>query len=231
MHKRAVIFANGELCNAEKIKELILSSDFLIAVDGGHHHMKLLGLIPDLVIGDLDSIQKKEVNQLQKTGVEIQQFPPEKDETDLELALREATTRDYPNILIVAGLGGRLDQTLGNLSLLKAPFLANNQIKLDDGSEEVWILKKSTYSEGLLINGEIGDVVSLLSFGSAVKGITTAGLKYPLTGENLLPYQTRGISNEMVEIKARVSLTDGELIVIHTRKNLKSFSELEVRNE
>jgi thiamine pyrophosphokinase len=218
MHKRAVIFANGELCDAEKIKEQIVSSDFLIAVDGGHHHMKSLGLIPDLVIGDLDSIQKKEVNQLQNAGVEIQQFPPEKDETDLELALREAATRGYPNILIVAGLGGRLDQTLGNLSLLKAHFLANSLIKLDDGYEEVWNLKKSIYPKGLQINGEIGDVVSLLSFSSEAKGINTEGLKYALARENLLPYQTRGVSNEMVESKAKVSLTDGELIVIHTRK-------------
>ncbi len=231
MHKRAVIFANGELCDAEKIKEQLFSSDFLIAVDGGHHHMKSLGLIPDLVIGDLDSIQKKELIQLQNSDVEILQYPPEKDKTDLELALREAATRGYPNVLIVAGLGGRLDQTLGNLSLLKAPFLANNLIILDDGYEEVWNLKKSLYSEGLQINGEIGDIVSLLSFGSVAKGITTVGLKYPLTGGNLLPYQTRGISNEMVESKAKVSLTDGELIVIHSRKKLKSFSDLEVRNE
>jgi thiamine pyrophosphokinase len=231
MHKRAVIFVNGELCNAEKIKEQIVSSDFLIAVDGGHHHMKSLGLIPDLVIGDLDSIQKKELIQLQNSGVEMLQFPPEKDETDLELALREAANRGYPDFLIVAGLGGRLDQTLGNLSLLKAHFLANSLIKLDDGYEEVWNLKKSTYPKGLQINGEIGDVVSLLSFGSEAKGIITEGLKYALARENLLPYQTRGVSNEMAESKSKVSLTDGELIVIHTRKKLKSLSKLEVRNE
>lgn len=221
MHKRAVIFANGELCDAKKISEQIVSSDFLIAVDGGHHHMNSLGLIPDLVIGDLDSIQKKELIQLQNSGVEILKFPSEKDETDLELALREATTRGYLNILIVAGLGGRLDQTLGNLSLLKANFLANSLIKLDDGYEEVWNLKKSTYPKGLQINGEIGDVVSLLSFGSETKGINTEGLKYALARENLLLYQTRGVSNEMVESKAKVSLTDGELIVIHTRKKNK----------
>jgi thiamine pyrophosphokinase len=219
MHKRAVIFANGKLCDAKKIKNQIISSDFLLAVDGGHHHVKSLGLIPNLVIGDLDSIQKKELIQLQNLDVEILQFPPEKNETDLELALHEATTRGYLNLLLVAGLGGRLDQTLGNLSLLKAPFLVNSLIKLDDGYEEVWNLKKSTNPEGLQINGEIGDVVSLLSFGSVAKGIITEGLKYPLVGGSLLPYQTRGVSNEMIKSKAKVSLTDGELIVIHTRKN------------
>ena len=203
MLKRAVIFANGALFDAEKIKEQIVSSDFLLAVDGGHYHMKSLGLIPNLVLGDLDSIQKVEFDQLQNSGVKILQFPQEKDETDLELALREATTRGFPNVLIVAGLGGRLDQTLGNLSLLKAPFLANNLIKLDDGYEEVWNIKKTTYPEGLQIKGEIGDVVSLLSFGSVSKGIITEGLKYPLVGESLLSYQTRGVSNEMIKSKAK----------------------------
>jgi thiamine pyrophosphokinase len=219
MLKRAVIFANGVIYDARKIKEQIVSSDFLLAVDGGHHHLKSLGLIPDLVIGDLDSIQKAELDQLHNLGVEILQFPPEKDETDLELALREIAIRGYSNLMIVAGLGGRLDQTLGNLSLLKSPYLANSLIKMDDGSEEVWNLEKSTYPEGLQIIGQIGDVVSLLSFGSVAKGIVTEGLKYPLAGEELLPYQTRGISNEMTGGRANVSLSEGELIVIHTRKN------------
>jgi thiamine pyrophosphokinase len=218
MLKRAVIFANGELCDAEKIREQILSSDFLLAVDGGHHHFKLLSLIPDLIIGDLDSIQKAEFDKLQNLDVEILQFPPKKNETDLELALHEVTTRGYHNIVIMAGLGGRLDQTLGNLSLLKAPFLTNSLIKMDDGSEEVWNIKRSTYPDGLHIKGEIGDVVSLLPFGSVAKGISTEGLKYPLVGEDLLPYQTRGISNEMLVCNVKLSLSEGEMIVIHTRK-------------
>jgi thiamine pyrophosphokinase len=111
-----------------------------------------------------------------------------------------------------------LDQTLGNLSLLKSPFLANSLIKMDDGSEEVWNLRKGSYPEGLQIEGETGDMVSLLSSGSVAKGINTEGLKYPLIGEDLLSYQTRGISNEMLEDKAKVFISEGELIVIHTRK-------------
>ena len=227
MLKRAIIFANGELCDREKIKTQFDSADFLIAVDGGHRHMKLLGLIPSLVIGDLDSMQKNDVQQLQDAGVELLRFPSEKNETDLELALLEASARGYHSILIVAGLGGRLDQTLGNLSLLQAPFLQKCLIKMDDGCVEVWNLKSSNYPEGLQIFGEKGEVVSLLAFGSIVKGIMTEGLKYPLSGEDLSPYQTRGISNEMVRSIAGVSLSEGELIVIHTRKGKKRFNKLE----
>ena len=221
MLKRAVIFANGELRDREKIKAQIDSADFLIAVDGGHRHMKSLGLIPSLVIGDLDSMQKKDVELLENLGVEIMRFPPEKNETDLELALLEAATRGYQKILIVAGLGGRLDQTLGNLALLKSPALANCHIKMDDGCVEVWNLKGSQYPGGLQILGEKGEVVSLLANGSHAKGIITQGLKYPLTGEDLLPYQTHGISNEMLGSIAKVSISEGELIVIHARQGKK----------
>ena len=228
MLKRAVIFANGELRDREKIKAQIDSGDFLIAVDGGHRHIKSLGLMSSLVIGDLDSMPKSDVQQLQNAGVELLRFPPEKNETDLELALLKAAAQGYLNILIVAGLGGRLDQTLGNLSLLKSPGLANCRIKMDDGCVEVWNLKGGKYPEGLQILGEKGEVVSLLANGSHAKGIITQGLKYPLAGENLLPYQTRGISNEMLGTIARVSLSEGELIVIHTRQGKKWFNKLEV---
>jgi thiamine pyrophosphokinase len=228
MHTRAVIFANGELRDEKKIKAQLGVEDFLIAVDGGYQHLKILGLIPNLVIGDLDSMQKFDVNQLQDAGVEFLSFPPEKNETDLELALLEATDRDYRKILIVAGLGGRLDQTLGNLALLKSPVFESFHIKMDDGCMEVWNLMSSIYPEGLQILGEKGDGVSLLAFGSYGKKIFTEGLKYPLTGEDLLPYQTRGISNEMLGSIAMVSISEGELIVIHSRKGEKSNNILEV---
>ncbi len=231
MPKRAVIFVNGELSNGEKIKAQIDSQDFLIAVDGGHRHMKSLGLNPDLVIGDLDSMQKSDITLLQNAGVEFLRFPPEKNETDLELALHEAFARGYRDILLVAGLGGRLDQTLGNLSLLKAPFLHKCLIKMDDGCVEVWNLKNSNYPEGLTVLGEKGDGISLLVYGSKVKGIITGGLKYPLAGEDLCSYQTRGISNEMLASVAKVSIAGGELMVIHTRQGKRCINKLEAYND
>jgi len=228
MLKRAVIFANGDLRDAKKIKVQIGAENFLIAADGGYQHLKILGLTPNLVIGDLDSMQKSDVQQLQDDGVELLRFPPEKNETDLELSLLEAAARGYQDILIVAGLGWRLDQTLGNLGLLKSPALANCHIKMDDGCVEVWNLIDSKYPEGLQILGKKGEVISLLAFSSIVKGIITEGLKYPLAGEDLSPFQTRGISNEMLGTTAKVSLSQGELIVIHTRLGKRCFNKLEV---
>jgi thiamine pyrophosphokinase len=218
LRKRAVIFANGDLRDVKNIKAQIGAEDFLIAADGGFQHLISLGLIPDLVIGDLDSMPDSVVRQLQDDGVELLRFPPEKNETDLELALLEAAARDYHNLLIVAGLGGRLDQTLGNFALIRSPGLARCQVKMDDGVEEVWNLKGSKKLGELQIFGKKGEVVSLLAIGSRANGINTEGLKFPLAGDVLFSYQTRGISNEMLGPVARVTLSEGELIVIHTRQ-------------
>lgn len=216
--KRAVIFVNGKMQNANRVKACLGADDFLIAVDGGHRHLKTLGLLPHLVIGDLDSLPDDERQALTRAGVEINTFPPEKDETDLELALLEAVDRRFKSILVVAALGGRLDQTLGNLSLLAAPFLKDCDVSLDDGATHAWLMTAERYPAGLEIKGHLGDRVSLVAFHGVVKGILTKGLEYPLQLENLLPYQTRGISNVMMETTALIQINEGQLLVLHSQK-------------
>jgi thiamine pyrophosphokinase len=219
--KKAVIFANGELLEEGIVRAFIHPGDFLIAADGGHRHMLKLSLMPNLVIGDLDSLPNEEETHLALSGVEIKKFPQEKNETDLELALLEAIKRNFSKILIVAALGARLDQTLGNLSLLAAPFLEEVDVSLEDGLNTVWLLTTQRYPDGFWIEGNPGERVSLIAQHSMVKGILTSGLKYPLSNENLRPYETRGISNEMVEKKAKVRIKEGQLLVLYSR-NLES---------
>lgn len=223
--KKAVIFVNGKLQNASRVKACLKDDDFLIAADGGHRHLKTLGLLPHLVIGDLDSLPENEQQALTRAGVEIKTFSPEKDETDLELALLEAVGRGFNSILVVAAIGGRLDQTLGNLSLLAAPFLKNCDVSLEDGATHAWLMTAERFSAGLEIKGHLGDRVSLLAFQTVVKGILTKGLKYPLCHEDLMPYQTRGISNVMMETTALIQVKEGQLLVLHSQ-NRNSRKEM-----
>ncbi len=225
--KRAVIFANGELQNAGRVKACLSDDDFFIAADGGYCHLKTLGLLPHLVIGDLDSLPDDEQQALTSAGVEIKAYPAEKDETDLELALLEAVGRRFKSILVVSALGGRLDQTLGNLSLLAAPFLKDCDIQLEDGSTHIWLMTAERYLAGLEIEGHPGDRVSLLAFHDVVNDIFTKGLKYPLCHEDLLPYQTRGISNVMMKTTAFIQIKGGQLLILHSMvKKLKKGVEL-----
>jgi thiamine pyrophosphokinase len=217
--KRAIIFVNGHLPDLEAARRLIRPDDFLIAADGGTRHALALGLLPSIVIGDLDSVTADDRRRLEGSGVEIRQYPPDKNETDLELALRIALEAGYSSILVLAALGGRLDQTLSNLALLTDPSLAEVDVRLDDGIEEAFFVrtqaKASPRGASRRVEGCPGDTVSLIPWGGLAEGVTTDGLRWPLRGETLHPDKTRGISNEMLAEIATISLKSGLLLVIH----------------
>lgn len=211
--KRTVIFVNGRLRSAKRLAALLRLDDYVIAADGGLRHLRRLGLPPHLLIGDLDSVTEEDVRWAVNNGAEVRRYPREKDETDLELALTAALSNGSGAILLAAALGGRLDQTLGNLGLLLHPELAGLDARLDDGREEVLFIRGQAE-----VRGQAGDTVSLLPWNGPAEGVTTQALRYPLRGETLYPDRTRGISNEMQGDTAQVSLSAGILLCIHTRK-------------
>jgi thiamine pyrophosphokinase len=209
---RAVIFTNGLVPELESTRRLIKPVDTLLAADGGTHHVLALGLVPSVVIGDLDSLTVDERQRTMKKGVHLLQYPAEKDQTDLELALDYAIQQGFREILIVGALGGRLDQALGNLSLLTDPRLSTLDVRLDDGVEEAFFVRSRSE-----VHGRPGDTVSLAPWGAPAEGVTTEGLKWPLRGETLYSHKTRGISNELLGEIATISLKSGLLLVVHCR--------------
>jgi len=211
--KRAVIFANGVLPQPDAARGLLRNNEVLIAADGGLRLALSLGVAPQLIIGDLDSAAREDVTRARALGARLELFPGDKDATDLELALRSALDSGCDFIRIVGGLGGRSDQALANLFLLADPALRAVDVRLDDGVEEALVIR-----ERAEITGGAGDTVSLLPLGSRAEGIVTEGLRYPLRGEMLQRYHTRGISNEMTGPLASVSLAKGLLICLHSRK-------------
>lgn len=215
---RVIIFANGELPNIEKARALIRADDYIICADGGTRHALTLGLKPNLIVGDLDSVTHDE---LQKANAKTIQYPRDKNETDLELALDHALERKPASILFIAALGNRLDQTLGNISLLTDSRLATLDCRLDDGVEEVFFCRGRSKAQSRAVSqgieGRRGDIVSLIPWHDAVKGIRTNGLRWPLNNETLYPEKTRGISNEMLDAVAEVSIKAGLLLIIHCR--------------
>jgi thiamine pyrophosphokinase len=186
----------------------------IIAADGGARHALALGVIPSAIIGDFDSLSEAEVRVFSDMGVHMLRFPQKKDDTDLELALAHAVRSGYCPIILIGANGGRLDQELGNISLLSNPEFINADVRLDDGiTEAFFITTKSS------IHGKAGDTVSLLPWGNSAEGVSTDGLVYPLHNETLFPYRTRGVSNQMLAETATVSLKRGLLLCVHIRKN------------
>jgi thiamine pyrophosphokinase len=165
----------------------------------------------------MDSADKAALQELQKSQISIELFPRDKDETDLELALNRAMELSPGHILVLAALGGRLDQTLGNIALLSNLRFSTCDVRLDDGVEEIFLCRDRAQ-----VHGDSGDLVSLIPWQGAVSEIETKNLKWSLHRETLYPEKTRGISNEMLGTTAQVSIGSGLLLIVHRRASLDS---------
>ena len=211
--QRIIIFANGELPDLNKGRSIIHNADTIVCADGGTRHALALGIKPNLIIGDLDSAEEGVIQKFKEKGVNIASYPQDKNETDLELAINHAIKLNPEEILIVAALGGRLDQTLANITLLTDPRLSTFNVRLDDGVEEILLCRDQSN-----VYGRSGDIVSLIPWQGVVSEIQTTNLKWVLHKETLYPDKTRGISNEMVEEMASISIGSGLLLVVHRRQ-------------
>jgi thiamine pyrophosphokinase len=196
------------------VRALLQPDDVIIAADGGANYCHELGLQPDVLIGDFDSIQPELLLELEQSGCEIIPYPTHKDFTDLELALRLAQERGLDEAIVFGGAGSRLDQTLANLLLPALPELSRLRVRLVDGEQEVFLLRER---EEIQVRGQPGDTVSLIPLAGEAEGISTQGLEYPLDGESLTFGSTRGISNVLQREPGRVGLEKGLLlcVVIH----------------
>ena len=188
------------------------SSAHILCADGGALHARRHDLMPQTIIGDLDSLSSEQVHDFAATGAEILRFPAEKDKTDLELALYWCVEQSAQEMIVLGALGGRFDQTLANLYLLALPALRQIKIELVDGEQSVRLLRPGSH----IISGHAGDTVSLIPLVSAVEGISTTNLKYHLRDESLQFGPARGISNVMLSENASVEFSSGLLVVVRT---------------
>ncbi|MGB4595802.1 MAG: thiamine diphosphokinase [Anaerolineaceae bacterium] len=211
-HKRVVLFVNGDATPGFSVK--IEPSDWLVAVDGGLRHILARNRLPDLLVGDLDSVEPHQLALCEAADVEILRFSPVKDQTDLELALGVVLTRGFKHIVIAYAQGSHPDHSLANMSLLASPDLLKTDVKLDDGKTTIVMVNNHGKRS---ISTQPGDLVSLIPWGISAKGITTQNLQYPLNDETLLPWQSRGVSNVATANSVTIRLTEGALFIIHTK--------------
>src|SRR3990172_5304302 len=130
---RAIIIANGDLRDPTQARAIVTADDLLIAADGGAAHCRALGLVPQFVVGDLDSLAPEQRAGLERAGARFEIHPTQKAETDLELALRVALREGAREVVILAALGARWDQSLANVLLLAHPDFAALNVRLVAG--------------------------------------------------------------------------------------------------
>ncbi|QTA82332.1 thiamine pyrophosphokinase [Desulfonema limicola] len=210
---RVIIFANGEF--NEFSKNHVKPGDYIIAADGGAIHCIGMKIIPDVVIGDFDSLSYETLQTLKKPGTRILSFPAKKDQTDMELAMDYALSQGAEEIIILGALGARWDMTFANVLLMAKDDYSGASIRIIDQYTEIFLIKPGGETE---LSGSEGDMVSLIPLAGNVLGVTTKGLEYSLDNEILFFGSPRGVSNLMAQKKAVIHINHGILLCILIHK-------------
>ena len=189
----------------------------VVAADGGATKALAAGLIPDLVVGDGDSLGPAGMAAVREAGIPVELAAVAKDESDLELAVLAAVSRGATRLTILGALGGpRFDHALANGWLLAHDALVGRSAVLLDAVTRVRLLDATAGPASAVLPGRSGDLVSLFPFGTDALGVATAGLAFPLRDEPLRLGPARGLSNVRSGPQARVSLRTGRLLIVET---------------
>jgi thiamine pyrophosphokinase len=203
-----LVFSGGDPPDP-RVADQLPAEAIVIAADSGVEHALALGRKVDLVIGDLDSADPFTVDAAVADGSAIERHPVDKDRTDLELALEAAQTRGARTVVVIGGYGGRLDHFLANALLLASMRFADLRITALVGDARITVVH-----DRAVLDGKPGDLLSLLAVGGPARGVHTEGLRFALRGEELLPGSSRGVSNELTEPVAIVTLEHGTLLAV-----------------
>jgi thiamine pyrophosphokinase len=210
-----LIVAGGPVSVTQLETEVAKGPELIIAADSGGKYLLDLGVLPDLLVGDFDSLAPEELRRMEAAGVKKENFPSQKDETDLELSLEYAWRGGITDLTILGGLGGsRLDHTLANIGLLLAAQRRGISARLIDPAREVMLVGAKR-----VFPYRPGWALSLIPLTAEVRGINTRGLAYPLRNETLYFGSGRGVHNRFELPEAVVEVGEGILLAIGFRED------------
>ncbi|MFD0958956.1 thiamine diphosphokinase [Paenibacillus chungangensis] len=191
-----------------------LSEDaILIGADSGAAFLLDRGIIPNVAIGDFDSITDEEIARIRKACPSVISCDPvDKDYTDTEMAFQYAMTMQPREIVLLGAMGTRFDHTLANVHLLALADENGIEAKIIDEHNEIRVISSASAIQRGSYN-----TISLLPLSQEVTGITLSGFQYPLQDATLTVGQSLGISNVLLEQSGTVQLSSGRLIVIQSR--------------
>ncbi len=196
---------------------MVAPGDFVICADGGSNHAISLGIKPNLIVGDMDSVDPVVLDQLKTQGAEIRKYPRDKDSSDLELALQAAIELAPSEIFCLSVLGRRQDHSLTNTFLIGRYASFGGKISLMGST---WQAQFVTKEQSCAFSGSPGDIFSIIPMVATVSGVTVDGVKWPLVNETLPWGSSRTVSNEFLFGRASVSLTAGLLLAFHYRADV-----------
>lgn len=206
IESRCIIIGGGD-CTADILKRYILADDYIICADSGYDIATEADIIPNLLIGDFDSIKSFPEN------VEKITLPIEKDVTDCEAAYNEGVKRGFTEFLLFGGTGGRFEHTFANISVMARASGEGIKIRMFDDKHTFYAIT----NEELKIPFTPDKQISVFAFGEKAFGVTEKGFHYSLDNYTLDPFVPIGISNDIVDDFGEIIVEDGTLIVIETQ--------------
>lgn len=184
----------------------------MICADGGAAHARKFGIIPDILIGDFDSIPEKDFDYFKECGVEIIKYPSQKDMTDTEIAAELAVSKGCTKLTFIGATGTRLDHSLSNIFMLKTLLKRGVKGIIVNEHNEICLIDNH-----IKLHREESEKVTLLPLTDTVEGVSTKGLYYELKDATIELGSTLGVSNEFADDTAEVTICKGLLLVIKAR--------------
>jgi thiamine pyrophosphokinase len=211
MKKIICVVTGGQIGDMEFFRSKLseLNPSEIICADSGARHLYPLGIIPDVIIGDMDSLSQEMQNYFDGKGSRFVRYPEAKDETDTQLALEYACDLAPEKIYVFGAFGSRIDHVTANISLLLLGAKRGIPVTLVDEWCEAFVV-----SQKFAIAGKIGQTISLLPLSDKVTGITLEGFEYPLKNGVMEIGKPYGISNRLTATKSIISVMTGHLLVI-----------------
>jgi len=207
-NEMVVVVAGGDAPEPDAARAVPAGAP-VVAADRGLDHALALGLQVTVAIGDFDSASAEAIAAAEKSGTRIERHPEAKDATDLELALDAALALEPERILVLAGVGDRLDHLLTALLLLGASRFAGVELDARIGNAQVHVVRGERKLEGTP-----GELVSLFALGGRAEGVRTHGLEYQLVHESLEAGSSRGVSNRFSADSARIEVERGTVLAV-----------------
>ena len=205
---KIIVVAGGSLLNPHIFKAMVSRADRVVCADGGAAHLSSMGIVPHVIMGDLDSISPSHQRNFETAGVEFIRHPVDKDYTDTELAAQWAIKNGATDITFLGTTGTRMDHTLANIFLMEKIAAMGVTCSMVDDHNEIHLVQ-----DQITLEKCPGIYLSILPITRKVTGITLTGLVFPLTNATLYRGDSTGISNRFEASTARISLETGLLMV------------------
>jgi thiamine pyrophosphokinase len=206
---KVVIVSGGKPPSKELLTKEIRLNTFLIAADSGANCLYEYNILPNLLLGDFDSIDRKVLDYFKKNNCLIDIYPTEKDFTDTEIAVKKAISMKPSEIVLLGCTGSRVDHLLGNIGMLKICLENGVNAYIVDENNDIRLSNAITS-----LNGVVGQIFSVQAYGDEVIGLTIEGAKYPLNNYNLKIGESVTISNEFVSTVVKLKFKAGTLMII-----------------